>query len=129
MLYKTVHNFKGLGSGRPSLVQSESVEPLKDGLYVVLSKNFLYKFPYVAFSRKTSSAETGLTYSTLPGLLRCQSESGKNLHKKFYDNVGHGCSKRDRCIEVKSAEEVFDGLEQVDEGIIACADVLCGLVH
>jgi len=60
MLHKTVHYFEGLRSGRASLVQSESVQPYKDSLYVVFSKQFLYKFLCAAFSRKTSE-ETRLT--------------------------------------------------------------------
>ena len=45
MLDKTAHHFQGLCSGGPSFIQSESIQPLQDGLNFILPKNFLHEFP------------------------------------------------------------------------------------
>ena len=41
----------------------------------------------------------------------------------------HGFRERDLCINVEPAEEALDGLEQVDESVIACANILRRLIH
>ena len=72
-----------------------------------------------------------LTQSPLLDVPRCHSKSGENFHQYLYDNIGDGWRKRDRspCVNVKSAEESLDGLEQLDESIIARTDTLYRLMH
>jgi hypothetical protein len=43
-LEQTVNHLERLRCRRPSLFLSESIQPLKDCLYVILSEKFLYKF-------------------------------------------------------------------------------------
>ena len=62
-------------------------------------------------------------------MLRRQSESRENLYQDLYDNVCHGFGERDLCINVEPAEKALDGLEQVDESVIACADIFRRLIH
>ena len=71
----------------------------------------------------------GLTQPPLLDLPRCYSKSGENFNQYFYDNVGNHRRKRDSCVNVKSAEESLDGPEQLDESIIAFADVLYRLMY
>jgi hypothetical protein len=70
-----------------------------------------------------------LTQLPLLDLPRCHSKSGENLHQYFYDDVGNGRRKRDPCVNIKSAEESLDGLEQLDEGIIARTNILYRLIR
>jgi hypothetical protein len=54
----------------------------------------------------------------------------ENLRHYLYDNVGHGCgNKWDLRINVESAEEALDGLEQVYESIVTRANVLYRLIY
>jgi hypothetical protein len=129
VLDEAIHNLECLCSCGPSLVESESVQSLQNSLNVVLSKNFIYKFLYVAFSKTTTSARMRLTQSALLDLPRCNGKSGENFHQDFYENVSDGRRKRDPCVDIKSAEESLDGLEQLDESNIARADTLYSLIR
>jgi hypothetical protein len=62
-------------------------------------------------------------------LLRCQGEGREDLYHDLFDNVSHGFRERNFCIDVEPAEKPLDGLEQVDEGVIACANILRSLMH
>ena len=70
-----------------------------------------------------------LTQSPLVDLLRCHSKSRENLHQYFYDNISDSWCKRDPCVNIKSAEESLDGLEQIDESIIARSNILYRLIR
>ena len=64
---KTAHNFQCLRASRPGFVQGESVQPLKDGLDLILSKNFLHKFLCVGIESKyhTRENKTNLVFPAL----------------------------------------------------------------
>jgi hypothetical protein len=118
-LDETVYNFEGLHSGGTSFIQSESVQPLEDGLNLILAKNFLYEFLCAALSESAASARIRLTQTSLFELPHCRSKSSENLHHYLCVNVHHGCRNWDPCINVEPAEEALYGLKQVYEGIIA----------
>ena len=61
MLDKTTHDFQGVCSGGPSLIQSESIQPLQDGLNFILPKNFLHEFPCDKLSQIIALGMTRLT--------------------------------------------------------------------
>ena len=129
MLNEAIHNFEGRGSGGPGLILSESVQTLQNILDLVLSKNFHHEFFFVALRKHKISARATLTYTPLLDLLRCQGESRENLYHDLYDNVRHGFRHRDLCIDVEPAEKALDGLKQVDESVIACANILRRLIY
>ena len=70
-----------------------------------------------------------LTQSPLLDLLCCHSKSGEDFHQYLYDNVSDCWCKGDSSVNIKSAEESLDGLEQLDESFIARTNVLYPLVH
>ena len=73
--------------------------------------------------------EDGLTWSLLLDLLGHYGKGGKYRHQNFDDKIGYGLCRRNRGIDIKTIEEVFDSLEQVDQSIIVvCADVSDRLV-
>src|SRR5260221_5067205 len=127
MLGEVMNNFEGLGFGGKSLILSESVQASQGILDLVLSKNFHHEFLFLALSKRKTSAWATPTSSSLLDLLRCQSESRENLYHDLYDNVRHCFREGDLCINVEPAEEALDGLEQVDENVIACANILRSL--
>jgi hypothetical protein len=51
ILDKTIHDFKGLRSGRPSLVLGQPVQSLKNRPNVILPQKLLYEFYCVALSQ------------------------------------------------------------------------------
>ena len=51
ILDETVNDLKCLTCGSPSLILRESVQPLQDGLDVILSESFLHKFDCAALSK------------------------------------------------------------------------------
>ena len=70
----------------------------------ILSENVPYKFLCAALSESNESAKIRLTLSSLPDLLRCQSERSKNSTPTIiFDSI-----KRDLCINIESAEEPLD---------------------
>jgi hypothetical protein len=128
MFDKTAYNFKGLHSGRTSLVLSESVQPMEDNIDLLLTENFVYKLLCAVLSKSTApAASTTLTQSSLLDLFGRQSESGENLRHDLYDNIIHSCSESDGCIDTESGEEALNGLEQIDQGIVTRTDVLYSL--
>jgi len=80
-------------------------------------------------SKRNTSTRTRHTQSSLLDLPHCHSKSRENFHHDFYDIVGYCWHKRDPCINVESAEESLNGLEQVDKRIIACANILYHLIN
>lgn len=55
ILNESTYNFKCLGSGGPSLIQGQSVQPLQDSLDLIISKHFLHEFLYcVELKNRTS---------------------------------------------------------------------------
>jgi hypothetical protein len=68
MLDETAYDLEGLRSGGTSFVQSESVQPLKDSLDLILAKNFLYEFLCVVFSESAGKCRISEdnTHSIVP---------------------------------------------------------------
>ena len=50
---KTIDNFEGLSSGRPCLIQGESIQPLEGRLDVILSAKLLHKLLCVSLSQES----------------------------------------------------------------------------
>ena len=50
ILEETIDDLKSLRCRRPSLVQGQSVQPLKNRIDVILPEKLLYKFPCVGLS-------------------------------------------------------------------------------
>ena len=70
-----------------------------------------------------------LTRSLLLDLFRHQGERGNHFHHDFHDHLGHSCRQRNSGINIEAIDEVFYRFEQLDESIIAGADVLDRLTH
>ena len=64
-----------------------------------------------------------LTESSLFDLLGCKSESREQFYYYLHQNVAQSWRGRHRVINSKSAEEVFEGREQIDECVVASGDV------
>ena len=60
-------------------------------------------------------------------LLRHDPKDRQNLNHDLYDDVCQSLSRPDLDIFLKTLEEIFQAAEEVDEGILAGADVLDGL--
>ncbi len=69
-------------------------------------------------------SKDALTWSVLIYLFRHQGEGGKQFHHYLYDDLGHRPRCRDSGINIEAADEVFDGFEQLDKGVIIGVDVL-----
>ena len=76
--------------------------------------------------RDISDGETH-TGSPLPDFLRHDPKDRDNLDHDLDDNVPHCRSRSDLYICLKSFEEVFHAIKQIDKGVFAGSDVLDGL--
>jgi hypothetical protein len=59
-----------------------------------------------------------LTKSTLLNLFGRKSEGGEQFHYYLHQNVFQGLGKRDLGINAESAEELFEGREQIYERVV-----------
>jgi hypothetical protein len=66
----------------------------------------------------------GLTRPFLLDLFGHQSECGQYFHHYFDAYLRQGCRGRHFGVTIEAAQEVFDGLQQINERIIARVDVL-----
>ena len=67
------------------------------------------------------------TGSSLTDFLRYDPKDRDNLDHDLDDDVPHGRRRLDLYICLKSLEEVFHAVKQIDKSIIASADVLNSL--
>ena len=67
------------------------------------------------------------TGSSLPNFLRHDPKDRDNLDHNFDDNVSHGRRRSDFYIRLKSLEEVFHTVKQINKSVFASADVLDSL--
>ncbi len=81
ILDETVNYVECLTCGSPSLVLRESVQPLQDGLDIILSEGFLHKFDCAALSKvKTSARKDPLDRPCLSSLVaRASVESSSTI--------------------------------------------------
>lgn len=61
VLEKTTGKFEGLGSGGPTFVHGESIQPLQNGLDLIFSNNFPYEFPCAELDQTTNLLRKRLT--------------------------------------------------------------------
>jgi hypothetical protein len=65
-----------------------------------------------------------LTRSLLFDMFRNHGEDRNQFHHNSHDALSHCCSGRDLGVDIKVMHEVFDRFEQVDEYVVAGADIL-----
>ena len=69
------------------------------------------------------------TRSALLELFGRDGKCGQKFHCDLHDNLCHDCGGRDFSINVEPFEETFDGLEEVDERIVARTNILDSLAE
>jgi len=65
-------------------------------------------------------------------LLCDKSDGGKQFHHYLDNDISHRCCRgrrREFGIDIKAAQEVSDGFEEVDERVAARADILDRLIY
>jgi hypothetical protein len=69
-----------------------------------------------------------LTRTTLFDLLRRDGKNTEHFNHDFHDNIGHRLSWSYFSVTLETFEELFDTLEQIDEHILTCTNVLSRLM-
>jgi hypothetical protein len=73
-----------------------------------------------------------LTLAALLDLLRSNPKNRKRLHHNFHDDIHHLGCRRHLSVNFKALKEIFYALEDVDESVVARANVhscLKGVFH
>jgi hypothetical protein len=68
------------------------------------------------------------TSSSLLDLFSHESDGGEQFHHDLDDNFSYCRRRWEFGVDIETVEEVFDGLEEIYEGIVACTDVLDCLI-
>jgi hypothetical protein len=130
ILDKMVDDLKSLRCSYPSLVLSETIQPLEHRLDVLLSKKLLNKFLCVALSQVIHYlTEDGLTRFSLFNLCGSQREGREKLHEYLDNHLSHSNCRRDLGINIEATQKVFDRLKQIDQGIVAVEYALDRLIR
>jgi hypothetical protein len=74
-------------------------------------------------SVKYHTSQNGLTKTTLLHLFGRKSEGREQFHYYFHQDGFQGLRKRDLGINTESAEELFEGREQIYERIVTRTDI------
>ena len=71
-----------------------------------------------------TNGNIGLTWVSLPNLLRGQPERGEKFHQYLDKEFSHSDCGSDHRVDIEAIQQMFDGLEQLDKGIITVLDAL-----
>ena len=74
-----------------------------------------------------AASQDELTKSTLLNLFGRKSEGGEQFHYYLHQNGFQGFRKRDHGINIESAEELFEGREQIYERVVTRTNVFDSL--
>src|SRR6266566_8078162 len=77
----------------------------------------------VLHSVECHTGQDELTKSTLLNLFGSKGEGGEQFHYYLHQNGFQGLGKRDLGINTKSAEELFEGREQIYERVVTRTNV------
>ena len=72
----------------------------------------------VFHSDECHTSQGELTKSTLLNLFGRKSEGGEQFHYYLHQNVFQGLGERDLGVNTESAEELFEGREQIHERVV-----------
>ena len=114
ILEETIDDIKRLRGRHPSLIQGQSVQPLKNRIDIILSQELLYKFLCIALDRQCINKDE-LTWSSLPNLVCHDREGGEQLHHYLHNYLRHSGCRRDLGVNVETIQKAFYRLKQFND--------------
>jgi len=69
------------------------------------------------------------THSSTLHILGRDRQNSQYLHHNLDEHVCHSRSRRHLDVDLESAEEELDAVEQVDESVLACTGIFSRLEH
>ena len=98
-----------------SLFNASSISVFPISLFIYFSEKFI--------NQQRPGCTGILTHTTLLYLLRSHPKNGKHLDHNLYNNIYQFRWRRHPSVDFKALEECLHALEDVDESVLACANI------